>query len=118
MTAKRANTTKNQKKRTSKKTQRPKNRQYVIVRCSAAGVWAGYLVSQAGQEIVLAEARRCREFYSSPVGDCTDLALVGLTPGSQSVIRPPLARVMLSERCETIPATDAARKSIEGWPHG
>lgn len=106
---------KSQKTTTSRKQPR---RTYVIVRCRDAGVWAGYVVSQSGREIVLAEARRCRRYHSAPVGDCTDLALTGLTPGSASVIRPPVARVTLSERCETIPATDAARDGIIGWPHG
>jgi hypothetical protein len=111
-------TKKTTKKTAKKPTKSTAGRPYVIVRCTAAGVWAGELVSEDGREIKLANARRCRRFYSAPIGDCTDLALVGLTPGCASVIRPPLAQITLSERCETIVATEAARASIQGWPNG
>lgn len=35
-----------------------KNKRYVIVRTQSAGVFAGYLESQKGQEVVLTHARR------------------------------------------------------------
>ena len=89
--------------------------QYVIVRATGAGVHAGYLVEQDRDLVRLRNARRCRRYYSGEVGDCTDLALEGITPGSESQIRPVLASITLTGVHEVIPATEKSRVSIEGW---
>ena len=89
---------------------------YVICRCSAAGVHAGYLVSRKGDEATLRDARRLWE-WRVPMGKGSFLngvALHGL--GENCRVGEPVPITLIGV-CEIIDVTDAARQSIEGYAH-
>lgn len=83
---------------------------YVIVRCRDAGVHAGELVSHSGREARLNESRRL--WYWKPANDAkflSGVAVYGLS--DESKIGEPI-NVLLTETCEIIRCSEAARKSI------
>jgi hypothetical protein len=84
---------------------------YVIVRCSDAGVHAGYLESYNGRECVLTESRRL--WYWKPANGAAFLsgvAVDGLDPSSKVGKAQP--RIHLTENCEIAECTAAAEDSI------
>ena len=84
---------------------------YVIVRCRDAGVHAGVLVGNEGREVVLTESRRL--WYWKPAGGkkfLSGVAVAGLDKSSK--LGTALPRLHLTESCEIIECTDAARQSI------
>ena len=89
---------------------------YVIVRCSQAGVHAGYLVSDKGGRIVLKDARRI--WYWDGAASISEIAVYGCNPTKQANCRfaAKVAKLVLFERdaCELVFATDVGRKMIEG----
>lgn len=88
---------------------------YVIVRCSAAGVHAGYLVSHSGQEVKLRESRRLW-YWRVPMGApafLSGVATHGIT--AESKVGCPVTITVL-DACEIIECTDAAQCSIEAVP--
>lgn len=90
--------------------QSPMIGKYVIVRCRDAGVHAGILESASGRECVLNESRRL--WYWKPANGAAFLSGVA-TEGlhKDSKIGAPI-RVHLTENCEIIECTEAARESI------
>ena len=83
---------------------------YVIVRCRDAGVHAGVLESAKDRECVLNESRRL--WYWKPANGAAFLSGVaseGLHENSK--VGAPV-RICLTEDCEIIECTEAARKSI------
>ena len=66
----------------AKKTTKPSLKQrYVIVRTYSAGVFAGYLVSRKGKEVVLRDARRI--WYWTGAATLSELAMRGTkSPGT------------------------------------
>ena len=86
---------------------------YVIVRCRDAGVHAGVLVSHAGRECVLIEARRL--WYWRPANKAAFLSGVA-TEGlhADSKIGATVERIHLTENCEIIACSDGATASIRG----
>ncbi len=83
---------------------------YVIARCTRAGVHAGILVAQSGQECVLKEARRL--YYWKPANKASFLSGIA-TEGlhADSKIGAPVKEHLL-EVCELIQCTNKAAKSI------
>jgi hypothetical protein len=84
--------------------------QYVILRCSAAGVHAGYLVSQNGDQAVLRKTRRLWSWTANDGVALSGLAFHGLKSGK---IDTELDAIALTGVCETIPCTTTARESIQ-----
>jgi hypothetical protein len=103
------------KKKTTKQT-KAKAREYVIVRCSHAGVHAGYLESMTAAHVTLRDARRI--WYWSGAASLSEIAVYGLNPAksasSKIAAKVPSVRLRDSDICEVIVCCDAGRESIEG----
>lgn len=83
--------------------------EYVILRCTAAGVHAGYLVSQDGDQAILHNSRRLWQWTANDGIALSGLAVHGLKSGKIDTLLP---RIALIGVCETIPCSDVARDSI------
>lgn len=83
--------------------------QYVILRCYSAGVHAGWLVSQTGDEAVLRDARRLWSWQAKAGVALSGLAVHGLKSGKVDTTLPQIA---LTGVIETIPCSDVARETI------
>ena len=98
---------------------------YVIVRTCSAGVFAGFLKSRKGQEVVLTMARRL--WYWKGAASLSQLSVDGVASLSQLSVdgvacpkecRFPIAvpEVTLLQAIEILPVSAKAKKSIEGVP--
>ena len=90
--------------------------QYVIVRCTGAGVHAGELVSVDGQTVKLRNARRLWK-WRVPMGAPSFLSGVathGIDVDHSKVGTP--VTITLLEACEVIEASDTARNLIQSAP--
>jgi hypothetical protein len=83
---------------------------YVIVRTLSAGVFAGTLESQIGQEVVLTEARRL--WYWTGAASLSQMAMAGTSSPETCKFPIPVGRVRLFQAIEILDCTEAARKSI------
>jgi hypothetical protein len=88
--------------------------QTVLIRTYSAGVHVGKLVSRAGKEVVLADARRIWRWYGA--NTLHELSLTGVD-SARSRISQPVSEITLTEAIEVLPLTDAALATIEktGW---
>ena len=86
------------------------NERYVIVRTYSAGVFAGYLVSREGREVVLRDARRL--WYWSGAASLSQLAMEGVKHPGSCKFPCEVARVELLEAIEILDVTDNAKQSI------
>jgi hypothetical protein len=82
---------------------------HVICRCYSAGVHAGVLVSQTGDQAVLKDARRLWQWRANAGIALSGLAINGLHSGKVDTLLPEIA---LTGVIETIPTSDKARESI------
>jgi hypothetical protein len=99
--------------KTEDKMAKAKNR-YVIVRTYSAGVFAGYLESRSGQEVVLTDARRI--WYWAGAASLSELATRGTSKPRECRFPTPVGRVELLQAIEIIDVTDAAKASIAEVP--
>ena len=83
---------------------------YVIVRTYSAGVFAGYLESKNGQEVVLRKARRL--WYWTGAFTLSQLAMEGVNKPSECKFPCEVERVELLQAVEIIEATEKCRNSI------
>jgi len=83
---------------------------YVICRCESAGVHAGVLVSQVGDEAILKDSRRLWSWTANGGIALSGVAIYGLAGGKVDVMVPEIA---LTGVIETIPTTEVARDSIQ-----
>jgi hypothetical protein len=86
-----------------------KRNQYVIVRCSAAGVHAGVLVSKTATEVVLKQARRMWRWFSGFT--LSEAANDGIVV-EKSRIGAEVPEITLSGWCEIIPCSAKAEATI------
>lgn len=104
------------KKKTAKKTAKPKALEYVIVRCTQAGVHAGYLVKQTKEHLTLIDSRRI--WYWSGAASISEIAVHGLNPAksSASKIAAKVPRIQLrqSDVCEVVLCCAEGKASVEG----
>lgn len=84
---------------------------YVIVRTYSAGVFAGFLESRVGQEVVMRQARRI--FYWDGAASLSQLAINGTTKPQNCKFPEAVDRVELLQAIEILDCTPAAKKSIE-----
>lgn len=84
---------------------------YVICRCEYAGVHAGTLVSQTGQEVVLKDSRRLWRWTANAGVALSGLSQHGLN-ASESKVDTLLPEIALTGVIETIPCSEAAARSI------
>jgi len=88
--------------------------EYKIVRTYSAGVFAGYIESRDGQEVVMREARRL--WYWSGASSLSQLANEGVKEPSDCKFPAVVDRVVLLQAIEILDATKQAKKSIDGVP--
>lgn len=84
---------------------------YVMCRTHSAGVFAGYLESREGKEVVLRNARRI--WYWSGAASLSQLAMEGTSKPDECKFPREVAEVILTEAVEIILMTEKAKKSIE-----
>lgn len=87
---------------------------YVIVRTYSAGVFAGYLVSRNGQEVVLRNARRI--WYWDGAASLSQLAMEGTKYPRNCKFPCEVDRVELLQAIEILDTTPMAEKSIKEVP--
>jgi hypothetical protein len=83
---------------------------YVIVRTFSAGVFAGYLESRTGQEVVLREARRI--YYWAGAATLSQLAVDGTMKPEDCKFPVAVDRVELLQAIEILDVTPKAKESI------
>src|SRR5690554_4994985 len=91
-----------------------KNDDYVIVRSYSAGVFAGYLVSEQGQEVVLRNARRL--WYWSGAASLSQLAMEGVKKPMECKFPCEVDEVKIKEAIEILKCREEARLSIAAVP--
>ena len=89
-------------------------RQYVIVRTYSAGVFAGYIKSREGKEVVMNNARRI--WYWSGAASLSQLAVDGTKDPSNCKFPAEVSEITLLEAIEILNVTDKARDSIASVP--
>lgn len=83
---------------------------YVIVRTYSAGVFAGYLESRNGKEVVMRDARRL--WYWDGASSLSQLAMEGTKKPENCKFPCPVNRIELLEVIEILDVTEEARKNI------
>ena len=84
---------------------------YAIVRTYSAGVFAGYIESQAGQEVVLLKARRLWQWAGA--ASLSQLATDGTSNPASCKFPCEVERIKLLNAIEILDTTDKAKKSID-----
>lgn len=87
---------------------------YRIVRCQAAGVFAGYVESEDGDVYVLCDARRL--WYWSGAASLSQLANEGVKSPDDCKFPAPVSRVKVFGVIEVLEPTAAAKATIDGVP--
>jgi hypothetical protein len=87
-----------------------KKKKYVICRTYSAGVFAGYLESRKGQEVVLSQARRL--WYWKGAASLSQLAIDGVASPQECKFPEAVSRVELLQAIEILDVTEKARKCI------
>lgn len=91
-----------------------RKKKYVIVRTYSAGVFAGYLESRKGQEVVLKDARRL--WYWKGAASLSQLAVDGTSCVSECKFPAEVSRVELLQAIEILDVTKKAQESIKSVP--
>ena len=87
---------------------------YVIVRTQSAGVFAGYIVSRKGQEVVMSHARRL--WYWAGAASLSQLAMEGTSKPKECKFPVAVERVELLQVIEILDVTPTAQASIQKVP--
>lgn len=85
---------------------------YVVIRSRDSGAHAGYLKARNGAEVELVDARRI--WYWSGAASLSQLALDGVSDPANCKFPAAVPTITVLGVCEVIPASQKARKSIEG----
>lgn len=85
---------------------------FQIVRCDRAGVFAGHVQSQKGQEVVIRKARRI--WYWTGAASLSQLAMEGTKKPGDCKFPCAVDRVQVLDAIEILDITAAAKKSIDG----
>lgn len=88
--------------------------EYKIVRTQSAGVFAGYIENQDGQEVTLLKARRL--WYWSGAFSLSQLAIDGTSKPQECKFPEEVSKIFLTQAIETLDVTAKAKKSIESVP--
>ena len=99
---------------TDQKAEKLDGLEYKIVRTYSAGVFAGYLESENGQEVVLRKARRL--WYWSGAASLSQLAEEGVKDISNCKFPKEVTRVKLLQAIEILDVTKQAQESIANVP--
>lgn len=87
---------------------------YVLVRTYSAGVFAGYLESREGKEVVLKDARRI--WYWAGAASLSELAVRGTSKPDECKFPVAVPSVLLTEAIEILDVSEEAQKSIASVP--
>lgn len=87
---------------------------FVICRTYSAGVFAGYIESRNGKEVVMTKARRL--WYWAGAASLSQLAMEGTKKPWDCKFPVAVDRVELTEAIEILDVTPEAQKSIEEVP--
>jgi hypothetical protein len=87
------------------------NRQYYIVRTHSAGVFAGYIKSKKGKEVVMTDARRL--WYWDGAASLSQLSVNGVSKPDNCKFPCEVSKVILTEVIEIIICTQKAEESIK-----
>ena len=88
--------------------------QYKIVRTYSAGVFAGYVESRNGQEVIMRNARRL--WYWDGAASLSQLAMEGTKKPKNCKFPCVVDKIELLQVIEILDVTDLAKKSIEDVP--
>lgn len=88
-----------------------KGMKYVIVRTYSAGVFAGYLESRKGQEIVMRQARKL--WYWDGAASLAELAVSGVSKPENCKFPVEVDRIELLQAIEILDCTKVAQESIK-----
>lgn len=83
---------------------------YVIVRTYSAGVFAGYLETRRGQEVVMKQARRL--YYWKGAATLSQLAMEGVKNPEDCKFPVEVDKIILLQAIEILPCTQMAKESI------
>ena len=86
-------------------------KKYCIVRTYSAGVFAGYVESREGKEVVLRKARRL--WYWDGAASLSELAMSGTSKPQNCKFPEEVETVILTEAIEIIDCTEKAYQSIK-----
>ena len=86
--------------------------EYKIVRTYSAGVFAGYIESREGKEVVMRNVRRI--WYWDGACSLSELAVNGTCKPDECKFAIPVDRILLTEAIEILDVTEKAKESIEG----
>ena len=86
-------------------------KKYVIARTYSAGVFAGYLESENGQEVVLVKARRL--WHWAGAASLSQMAMEGTSKPESCKFPQEVDRVKLYQVIELLDATERCKKSID-----
>ena len=87
---------------------------YCIVRTYSAGVFAGYVSTRAGKEVVLKNARRL--WYWKGAASLSQLAVEGVKYPEECKFPCEVPSILLTEAVEVLSCTEGARLNIAGVP--
>jgi hypothetical protein len=90
------------------------NGEYVIVRCNRAGVFAGTLESQEGQQVTLRGARKLWRW--SGATETLQIAAEGVKRPKDCRFTMEVDSIVLTDAIEIIPTTTAAEVNIKAVP--
>ena len=85
--------------------------EYAVVRTYSAGVFAGYVEKEDGEEVTLRNARRI--WFWAGAATLSELANEGTSKPKECKFPAAVPTVRLKNAIEVIPASEKARKSIE-----
>jgi len=86
---------------------------YVLVRTYSAGVHAGWLDKQCGEQVILKDSRRLWSWGSDGGVALSGVAQLGLSSGKKVDTKNPV--IHLTNAIEIIGCSDVARKSIDEY---
>ena len=87
---------------------------YVVVRCDRAGVFAGTLESQNGQQVVLRGARKLWSWYGAT--ETLQIAAEGVNRPRDCRFTLEVDSITLTDAIEIIPTTEQAEANIKAVP--
>jgi len=88
--------------------------EYVIVRCTQAGCFAGYLESRNGQEATLRKARRL--WYWKGAATLSQMAMEGVKCPDECKFPCEVDKVIVLDAAEIINTTPEAEKNLREVP--
>lgn len=94
------------------KEEKTEGMEYKIVRTYSAGVFAGYIESRDGKEVVMRNVRRI--WYWNGACSLSELAVNGTCKPDECKFAIPVDRILVTEAIEILDVTEKAKESIEG----